>query len=500
MEPTPEKHSDAVRAGVAPRLRLDAALDYALLGVSALAVAWFVTHSIRAASLPFPLDYGEGPLLDQARQIARGANVYRPRLDDYPFTVSNYPPLYPSLLAACCSVFGWSYGAARGLTIVAACACAVLVGAIVRAVSADRRAPFIAAATFVASPYLVFWASFVRIDLVALALSLGAVCVAMTRPDRRATPFVCAALVLGAALTRQSHLLAAPLAISGALFVQRPMRAVQFAAMLAIGVVAAFFALNAATHGGFLLHVVTANVNHFDFGLLRFFLGDLAVTSGALIVLAFVHAATTFSRRSAASVLVALYLSGTFLSALTIGKVGSSLNYFLELAASTAILGALAISHGKNDAHAWRRRAAAIALGLQIAWMVGVSVLRPESMDAKLAMRAEFESLRQVLAAEPGEVLADETMGMLPVTGHAILLQPFEMTQLSRQGIWDQSRLVTDLRAARFALILINDGPRTPESWTRERWTPEMLAAIHARYEAVGALADATLYRPRKGD
>ncbi len=499
MEPTSEKERDALRAAVAPRHRFDAALDYALVAVSAVAIAWFVTHAIRAASFPFPLDYGEGPLLDQARQIARGATVYRARLDDYPFTVSNYPPLYPSLLAACCSVFGWSYGVARALTIVAACACALLVGAIVRAVSADKRAAFIAAATFLASPYLVFWASFVRIDLVALAASLGAVCVAVTRTDRRATPFVCAALVLVAALTRQSHLLAAPLAIACALFVHRPMRAVQFAGSLAVGVLVAFLAFNAATHGGFLLHVVTANANHFDLGLLRYFLGDLAVTSGALIALAIVHAVTSFSRRSAASVLLAVYLLGTALSALTIGKVGSSLNYFLELAASTAILGALAISR-PSGSFVWRRRAAAIVVVLQVAWMVGVSVLRPESMDAKLGMRADFESLRQVLAAEPGEVLADETMGMLPVTGHAILLQPFEMTQLSRQGIWDQSRLLADLRAGRFALVLINDGPNTPESWTRERWTPEMLTAIHARYEAVGAFADATLYRPRRSE
>src|SRR5206468_1967793 len=104
--------------------------------------------------------------------------------------------------------------------------------------------------------------------------------------------------------------------------------------------------------------------NHFDVGLLRFFLGDLAVTSGALIALAIVHVATTFTRRSVASVLLALYLAGTALSALTIGKVGSSLNYFLELAASTAILGALAISRNTDGAPAWRRRAAALVLVL----------------------------------------------------------------------------------------------------------------------------------------
>jgi hypothetical protein len=46
-------------------------------------------------------------------------------------------------------------------------------------------------------------------------------------------------------------------------------------------------------------------------------------------------------------------------------------------------------------------------------------------------------------------------------------------------------------------LILVNDGPETPPSWTRDRWTPEMLAVLHNAYAPAGALAMATLYRPR---
>jgi hypothetical protein len=87
-------------------------------------------------------------------------------------------------------------------------------------------------------------------------------------------------------------------------------------------------------------------------------------------------------------------------------------------------------------------------------------------------------------------------MGLLVSTGHRIELQPFEMTQLAHQGLWDDGQVVRDIRDGRFGLILINDGPDTPESWTRERWTAGMLAAVHERYAARGSLAGATLYRP----
>jgi hypothetical protein len=116
----------------------------------------------------------------------------------------------------------------------------------------------------------------------------------------------------------------------------------------------------------------------------------------------------------------------------------------------------------------------------------------------KYGMRAQFVRLQEVLEAEPAPVLADETMGMLVISGHRILLQPFELTQLAHQGLWDQTRLLDDLRAHKFGIILINDGPATPKEWTKERWTEEMLATIHAEYEPTDGLAMATVYRPKK--
>jgi hypothetical protein len=415
---------------------------------------------------------------------------------DYPFTIANYPPLYPALIALLFKVLGPSYAAARVLTLAASLACAALVFAIVNEVTARRSAALVAGALLLASPYAMFWSTLARIDFVALAWSLGAVLVVAKKPDGRATPFVAAALALLAAMTRQSHLLAAPFAITGALFFVRPARAVQFVGTLSLGVVAAVLVLDHATHGGFLFHTVTANANRYSTPLLRYFAGDLALTTGSLLLFAVARAMRPLAGERPRSALLVLYFVGTAMSALTIGKVGSHVNYFLEIVAASAIIAGVLIADATR-AGGWKRSLASVLVAAQSLWLVGFTVFRPENMEAKLAMRAEFEKLRDVVRAEPKPVLADETMGVLVIAGHPIELQPFELTQLARQGIWDESKLIADIRAQRFGLVLINDGPHTPSAWTRERWTEAMLAAIHEAYAPDGALAEATLYRPK---
>jgi hypothetical protein len=60
--------------------------------------------------------------------------------------------------------------------------------------------------------------------------------------------------------------------------------------------------------------------------------------------------------------------------------------------------------------------------------------------------------------------------------------------------------VLDDIREQRFAMILVNDTQATPESWVRDRWTPEMLDAIHTRYRPDTAIADATVYVPRRDE
>ena len=73
-----------------------------LLGlVVAAELAFFALHAAHLLSYPYPLDYGEGPLLAQVDLLRAGTPVWRLYGDPGapPYAVVNYPPVY-HLLAA----------------------------------------------------------------------------------------------------------------------------------------------------------------------------------------------------------------------------------------------------------------------------------------------------------------------------------------------------------------------------------------------------------------
>jgi len=59
----------------------------------------FAADGARVIAFPYPMDYGEGPLLAQTRALGHRENIYRADLTSPPYTISNYPPLYPLVLS-----------------------------------------------------------------------------------------------------------------------------------------------------------------------------------------------------------------------------------------------------------------------------------------------------------------------------------------------------------------------------------------------------------------
>jgi len=82
-----------------------------------VAVAVFFVHAALAVFHPYPLDYGEAPLVDQAMRLAAGQNIYRPDLSSPPYTLSNYPPLYVLSLVPSVGLFGPSFLAGRVISL-----------------------------------------------------------------------------------------------------------------------------------------------------------------------------------------------------------------------------------------------------------------------------------------------------------------------------------------------------------------------------------------------
>lgn len=457
--------------------------------------AVFAGDGLRVIAFPYPMDYGEGPLLAQTRALAHGEGIYRADLSSPPYTIANYPPIYPLVLSAVARGAGAAFWYGRLLSWLSIAAAAVLIGAIVHALTGDRAAAAAGGLFLLAFPAASYWASLYRVDALALALSLGGLYACVRRPDARWAIPITAGLLTAAIFTRQSYGLAAPLA--AALWLLGTGRARRAAAL--IGLVAGlgavgFLGLEWLTRGGFALNIITANLNEYQPGSLARYLGavwtlaPLALTGAGLFLLLGIRP------RPAAWSLAGPYLVGALLAGLTVGKVGANVNYLLELGAAVALsLGALVAWLGPWR---WARAGVALLLALDVALMIAASPYRAVT-HARLARAPDAQRLEALVREAGGPVLADEEMGLLPRVGRSIYFQPFEMTQLARSGRWDQRPLLADIERRAFAVILIFVIPEVPLH--RERWTDEMLVAIERGYTVSERIGQTLVFRPRPG-
>src|SRR5215211_5206777 len=107
-----------------------------------------------ALAFPFPLDYGEGPILDQTLRLAHFENIYRDSFSSPPYTVSNYPPLFQLIQVPLAWIIGPAFWYGRLISIVSAVSAAVLIGLILNTLTGDRIAAAMGGLTLLAFPYL----------------------------------------------------------------------------------------------------------------------------------------------------------------------------------------------------------------------------------------------------------------------------------------------------------------------------------------------------------
>ena len=487
------------------RLTVQAALERLAALALLLALGWalwrFADTQARSITFPYPLDYGEAPLVDQAMRLLAGEPLYRPTLASPPYTISNYPPLYVAAVAPFVARFGPNFWGGRLLSTLSALASGIFLGLSVYQLRRDWLAALAAAGLFWAFPFVVHWSGLLRIDLLALALSLAGLYVLIRAPESRAALIGSALLLTAAAYTRQSYALAAPFAAFVWLWAETGLRRALTLAALVGGLGGALFlALNAATRGGFYFNIVTANVNEFGMERLRWNLEQfwdaaplLTVLGGGLLI---ALPAARVKGWAAASP----YLIGGALSALTIGKIGSNVNYFLELCAALSLAAGMAVAWTRAAAPGRLARWLSPLLLLALFWQAGQlrEVSERDFIPRTVSRWAALEELRaleETVARIEGPIIADEYMGMLTLQGRPLVIQPFEVTQLAWAGVWDQADFVAQIQNGDFGAVLIHYFP-TFDVY-RERWTAEMLAAIEATYRPVAEYADTRVYRPR---
>jgi hypothetical protein len=345
-------------------------------------------------------------------------------------------------------------------------------------------------------PYVVRWSSLARVDSLGLALSWAGLFVVARWPEKRWSVFISALFLVAAIYTRQTYLLAAPFAAFVWLVSQgQRRRALETAAIAGGSGLLLFAALNIFAGGGFFLNTVIANLN--DFRWERVSLNALgALLACPLLLLgSLAFLVLTPRKGNRAWWLVAPYLVASIPSAVLVGKVGSDVNYLLELSAALGLATGAFIAWQRKRP---RLRAALIALlALQVLALAQSSRVPSGLQDYVIEQRNEVAQLSGIVASADGPVLTDDYMGLLPLRGRRIYFQPFEMTQLSRDGDWDQRPFVEDISNEKFPVIMIWSPPFAREI-KRDRWTPRMLEAIHDHYERTDRIADMVIYRPRE--
>lgn len=489
------------------------------------AAAIFVLHSIVSVSFPYSLDYGEAPLIDQALRLSAGENIYRASLATPPYTIANYPPLYVISLIPFLHWFASPFHMARVISVVATLFSAIFIGLTIYTLSKDQLtasnisdkdatkiqlllhnfnekyfAALVAALFFLASPYVVQWSGRARIDSLALAFATAALYVFARWPQARWGWVGGGLLLIAAVYTRQSYALAAPFAAFVWLWSHNKRRALALAFLVGGLGLTLFFIINTLTDGGFYYNIVTANVNEFGWARLKDNLNRLwddaylILSLGVLFLLLGWRSRQDWQSKKSWP-LLAPFLVGAFFSGLTIGKIGSNINYFLELAAALALIAGILIVWTRP--YPWRHALVIFLISIQFGILLQSSminnvdwILSPRRMDF-----TQLQFLEQEVKKMADPILADEYMGMLTMNDRPLYLQPFEVSQLANAGMWDQQPLLDEIAAQNFDGILIHHFGTWPVH--KERWTPEMLAAVDQFYRPVKTLAGTVMYIPQ---
>ena len=468
-----------------------------LLLLARLGIALFEYSQLARAALtfPFPLDYGEGPMLDQTLRLAQFENIYRNSFASPPYTVSNYPPLFQLIQVPLSWIVGPAFWYGRLISILSAVTAAGLIGLILYTVTRDRIAAAIAGLTLLTFPYLLQGSVLNRVDTLALALSLSGLYVTVRWPNHRRVPWVAGLLFTTAAFTNLRYVPAALLtALVWLWHLEHRGQAFRLAAILIGSYLGLFLTLNLITRGGFYLNTVLANLTSFSWYTVIGYLLNLYLHAGFLVVGCMVFIVIErWGEATRSWPLVVSYALATGFMTLTTGMANSNSNDLFEIAAALSLAsGAFVAWAGESY---WLKALLVFLLALQINFLIDWSRQDyiPALMNKVMATR-EVEQLAEYVQEAEGPILADEYMGLLPLAGRRLYFQPLEYKQLQVSNLWNEASLVDSIQQEEFSIILLYE-PRD-RSAISIRWTEDVRSAIYAHYSLEETLARTFVYRP----
>ncbi len=439
--------------------------------------------------------YGESIVLDETHRLAEGQPLYAPPTAP-PLTVTAYPPVYYLVVGLLQQLRGDAgYSPGRIVSVAATFGSTAIIAWSVHRITTRWAAGLLAGGLFVTQNLTVLlWGPTHRVDMLALCFALSGLAVAS---GNRMT---LAAFLLGlAVLTKQTYL-AAPASVLVALWPRRRVM-LSFCATFFGCLLLAFGIGEWLTGGQLLWHTVIANANPFD---LEYFVAMLTQFAQAN-ALPLVVAAALFGLpvRPAERLWRAYFLLSGLFALATVGKIGASSNYWLELTAATSVLIGLLAARVSEPSAIPAAFAPAGLAGLVLGALLICIPAYQSTMnqtavvafgDAPVGIADRLQAVA-VVANEPGAVLTDDPDLALQA-GKRV---EFELifTLLALQGVWNEAPILNPIHARQFGLVVLQeplDAP--PRPLLTARLTENVRGALRDAYEPAGQIAGYWLYRP----
>jgi hypothetical protein len=453
----PALHPDPVRAERYLRRALwILSIVAALLVLGHLTLMFWARHEFTQV---------ESVVANHSSGWALGRGIYFP-LQDYPYTVSPYMPLFYFLQGVVYRLGLGIFHAGRLLSFLALVGVFLLSRRLLRLHLADRYSVWAGTLLVASSTTLLSWGTVGQVDLLGVCASLAGFYFYnrfhQAGSNGRTRDLFWAGLCFVAALFTKQTMIAAPAAVIVLLAFKSPRRAVWFAGLTG-GVVAGLALLsNHLTGGGFFTNTLWANLNPFSWFKVWQQAHYLALAGGCLAVLA-VAGLREPGRRAGHGRIhpFHLYLAMTFLVlAVTAPKVGSDLNYQVEITIAMGLCAAWTLDRCDFFGRCLRGDRGWIPL-LQLPLLLylvvnlGASVnLLLSRLGAELVRREEYAALRPYLEASPGPVLSVQ-LDPLIQSGRPIEVEPLIYTLLVEAGRIQRERVEQDLETERFGLVIL---------------------------------------------
>jgi hypothetical protein len=425
----------------------------------------FVAFALRLSAFPFDLDQGESYDAWSGWLLNLGQLPYTDN-ERFPYYSHGYPPVWSYLVSIPMAWVGPGLGPARAVSSLAALFSTAVLGAAGWRLGGRLATGLLAAGLLLASPYVFHTTPLARVNSMTLLVALVALWLLEVPTARRV---VLGSLLLVAALYTKPTAVDAIAAGLGYLWLVRPRLALLGGLVVVLGGGLAAAALEVASDGTYWLNVLGGNTSAFDLEQLRGYVLNFVELHALVLVLASAEVVVRLRQRRLSPWVVYFPAAGLVALA-TIGKTGGGESYFLQTIAAASLLAALNVARLLESL---RRRwvEAAIGLGLvaqalllahgpvsdALPWLPDSSpqtqpLGRAPSTQDMLAGQQLTDLIRRV----PGPALAEDASFVVVAGKPLVGATPPSLRNLYHAGLWDPTPMVADLRAHRYAIVVLS--------------------------------------------